>query len=133
MLSDIILAQWRHPVASSEALGLFYWAMCAVTYRRIAMAIKTATFLGVFADCLYVCLLPWRPLGQYVASSCPMAASSGFRSSPGHATLALGDAVCIAPAHRRGHQNGWWTRCICSSSLILSSTITVAKDHVMVH
>jgi hypothetical protein len=37
--------------------------MCTVTYRRIAMAIKTATFLGVFVD-LFVCLLPWRPLGQ---------------------------------------------------------------------
>jgi hypothetical protein len=32
-----------------------------------------------------------------------MAASSGFRSSPGHA--ASGDAVCIALAHRSGHQN----------------------------
>ncbi len=49
-LSDIILAQWRHPVASSEALDLFHRAMRADTYRRIAMAIKTATFLGVFVD-----------------------------------------------------------------------------------
>jgi hypothetical protein len=55
MLSDIILAQWRRPVASSEALDLLYWAMCTVTYRRIAMAIKTASFLGQFVDC---CLLP---------------------------------------------------------------------------
>ncbi len=80
---------------------------------------------------LFVCLLPWRPLGQYGASSCPMPASSGFRISPGHA--ALGNAICIAPAHHHGHQNGRRTRCICSSSLILSSTITIAKDHVMVH
>ncbi len=64
---------------------------------------------------LFVCLLPWRPLGRYGVSSCPMLASSGFQSSPGHTTL--GNAICIAPAHRRGHQNGWRTRCICSSSL----------------
>ncbi len=59
---------------------------------------------------LFVCLLPLRPLGQYIASSHPMAVSSGFRSSPGHAVL--GNAICIAPAHCRGHQNGWRTRCI---------------------
>jgi hypothetical protein len=40
MLSDIILAQWQRPVASSEALDLLHREMCAVTYRRIAMAIK---------------------------------------------------------------------------------------------
>ncbi len=40
---------------------------------------------------LFVCLLPWRPLGQYGASSCPMPASSGFRSSLGHTTS--GDAI----------------------------------------
>jgi hypothetical protein len=56
MLLDIILAQWRHPGASSEALDLLHWAMCAVTYRRITMAIKAATFLGVFVDCcLFAC------------------------------------------------------------------------------
>jgi hypothetical protein len=56
MLSDIILAQWQHPVTSSEALDLLHWAMRAVTYRRITMAIKMATFLGVFVDCcLFAC------------------------------------------------------------------------------
>ena len=48
MLLDIILAQWRRPVASSEALDLLHWEICAVPYRCIAMAIKTACFLGVF-------------------------------------------------------------------------------------
>ena len=43
-------------MASSEALDLFHWAMRAVTYRRIAMAIKMASFAGVFVDCcLYAC------------------------------------------------------------------------------
>ncbi len=80
---------------------------------------------------LYVCLLPWWPLGQYITSSCLMPSSSGFQSSRGHA--ALGDAVCIAPAHHRGHRNGRRMRCICSSSSILSSTITVAKHRVTVN
>jgi hypothetical protein len=79
---------------------------------------------------LFVCLLPWRPLGQYGASSCPMAVSSGFRSSPGHA--ALGGAVCIAPVHRCGHQNGRRMRYICSLLPTFSLTLFVAKDHVMV-
>ncbi len=74
---------------------------------------------------LFVCLLPWQPLGQYGASSCPMPAFSGFRSSPGHATS--GNAVCIAPAHPQGLRNGPQRRCICSSSLISLLTITVAK------
>ncbi len=56
MLSDIILAQWQRPVASSEALDLLHRAMHTVMYRGIAMAIKTATFLGVFVDCcLFAC------------------------------------------------------------------------------
>jgi hypothetical protein len=51
MLSHIILTQWQQPVASSEALDLLHWEMGTVIYRRFAMAIKTATFLGVFVDC----------------------------------------------------------------------------------
>jgi hypothetical protein len=49
----------------------------------------------------YWLLLPWQPLGQYLASSRPMAASSGFQGRPEHD--ALGDAVCTALAHRRDH------------------------------
>jgi hypothetical protein len=70
MLSDIILARWRHPVASSEALNLLHWLMRAVTYRRIAMAIKTATFLGVFVDCCVFACCPgshWGDTEQVVA------------------------------------------------------------------
>jgi hypothetical protein len=51
-----ILAQWRRLVASNKVLNLFHRAMCAVTYWRITMAIKTASFLGVFVDsCLFAC------------------------------------------------------------------------------
>ncbi len=58
MLSDIILARWQRLVASSEALDLLHWSMHAVTYQCIAMAIKTASFVGVFVDC---CLFACRP------------------------------------------------------------------------
>jgi hypothetical protein len=56
MSLGVILAQWRRPVASIEALDLLHWAMHAVTYRRITMAIKRAIFARVFVDCcLYAC------------------------------------------------------------------------------
>jgi hypothetical protein len=56
-----ILTQWRHLVASNKALNLLHQGMCTVTYRRIAMAIKTASFLGVFVDC---CLFACCPGGR---------------------------------------------------------------------
>jgi hypothetical protein len=34
--------QWRHPVASSEALDVLYWVMCPALYRCIPMTIKIA-------------------------------------------------------------------------------------------
>ncbi len=130
MLSDIILAQWQRPVASCEAMDLLHWAM-----RGYVPAHCHGHWNGHLCRCicwlLFVCLLPWWPPGQYVASSHPMAATSGFWSSPEHA--ALGDAVCITLAHCHGHRNGRRMRCICLSLSILSSTITIAKDHVMVH
>ncbi len=79
ILSDIILAQWRRLVASSEALDLLHWAICAVTYRCIAMAIKTACFLGVFVDC---CLFACYPGGRWgnlerVVAQCRHPGASG--------------------------------------------------------
>jgi hypothetical protein len=50
VLLDIILAQWWHPVASSEALDLLHRAMHTVTYPRIAMAIKMAIIARVLVD-----------------------------------------------------------------------------------
>ena len=62
----------------------------------------------------FVCCQPgWRPPRQYRTSSRPMAASSGFRCSPGHA--ASGDAACIASTPPHGHQmssdRGAFVRC----------------------
>ncbi len=45
-----ILAQWRHLVASNKALNLLHRAMCTVTYRRIAMAIKMASFCRLYCS-----------------------------------------------------------------------------------
>jgi hypothetical protein len=64
MLLGIILAQWWCPVASWEALDLLHRAMCAVTYRRIAIAIDMAIFAHVFVYCcLYACF-PGGHLGD---------------------------------------------------------------------
>jgi hypothetical protein len=53
--------------------------MCMVTYRRVAMAIKTATFLGAFFDC---CLFACCPGGRWgnteqVAARCWRPVASG--------------------------------------------------------
>jgi hypothetical protein len=62
MLSDTILAQRQRPVASSKALDLLHWAMHAIMYQHIAMAIETASFVGVFVDC---CLFACCPGGRW--------------------------------------------------------------------
>jgi hypothetical protein len=55
-----ILTQWWHLVA--KALNLLHWEMCVFTYRRIAMAIKTASYFGAFVDC---CLFACCPGGRW--------------------------------------------------------------------
>ena len=62
LLSAAILARWRRPVASVVALDPLHRAMRTVTYRRIAMAMKTASFVGVFVDC---CLFACCPGGRW--------------------------------------------------------------------
>jgi hypothetical protein len=48
LLSATILARWRRPVVSNIALDLLHWAMCAVSYRHTATAIKMASKYGAF-------------------------------------------------------------------------------------
>jgi hypothetical protein len=76
-------------------------------------------------------LSPWRPPGRYWASSHLMAASSGFRNSPGHA--ASGDATIIASTPPHGHRNCLQQRCVCSSLPPFLLDRIVAKDHGIVH
>ena len=57
-------------MASSEALDLLHQAMCAVTYRHIAMAIEMAKKVGVFFDCCLFACFPggcWGDTEQVVA------------------------------------------------------------------
>ncbi len=51
MISDQILARWRHSVASSEALNLIHRAMREVYCWCIAMTIGMASKVGVFFHC----------------------------------------------------------------------------------
>jgi hypothetical protein len=71
LISEQRFAQWQHPVASSKALDLLHWAMHMVRYSRIAMVIGTTS--NQQSSCIFslsfVCLSPWRPPGQYGASS----------------------------------------------------------------
>ncbi len=70
LLLAAILTQWWRPVASSEALDLLNWAMHAVMYRCIAMAIKMASKVGVCFCCCFVCCCPggcWGNTEQVVA------------------------------------------------------------------
>ncbi len=72
MLLEQVLAQWWHPVAFSEALDLLHREMRMVLYCRIAMAIKTASFVGVFVDCCLFACCPGRRWGntEQVAAQC---------------------------------------------------------------
>jgi hypothetical protein len=83
------LARWWSLVASNKALNLLHWAMCAVTYRRIAMAIKTARFLGVFVDC---CLFACCPGGRWgnteqVVAQCRHPVASGVALDMPHQAM----------------------------------------------
>jgi hypothetical protein len=103
-----ILAQWRRLVASNKALNLLHRAMCIVTYRRIAMAIKTASFSGVFVDCcLFVCCpgSHWGIMEQVVARCRRPVASRVALDMPHLAMLSVllrRTAVAIKTAGRQG-------------------------------
>jgi hypothetical protein len=64
MLLEQMLAQWWHPVASSEALDLLHRAMRAALYFSIALVIKTASFVRVFVDCCLFACCPGRCWGN---------------------------------------------------------------------
>jgi hypothetical protein len=46
--TEQLVARWRHPVASGEALDMPHWAMPSVLLRRTAVAIETAGGQGAF-------------------------------------------------------------------------------------
>jgi hypothetical protein len=64
LLLKQILAQWWRPVASSEALDLLHWAMHTVMHRHIAMAIETASKVGVFLHHCFIYCCPGSQWGD---------------------------------------------------------------------
>jgi hypothetical protein len=49
------LAQWRHSVASNEALDVLHQAMCPASYRHIRMVIKiTSNLLAFFVSSSFI-------------------------------------------------------------------------------
>ena len=55
VISERVLARWRRLVASLKASNHLHWSMLAVSYRRIAMTIETASKEGTF--CIIVLLI----------------------------------------------------------------------------
>ena len=49
--TEQVVARWRRPVASSEALVMLHWVMSSVLHRRTAMAIEIACNGGAFVRC----------------------------------------------------------------------------------
>jgi hypothetical protein len=82
--------------------------MCAVTYRRIAMAINLATFLGAFVDCCLFACCPggcWGNTEQVVAQCQHPVASRVALDMPHRAmpsVLLRRTAVAIETAGGRG-------------------------------
>jgi hypothetical protein len=92
-------------------MNLLYQTMCAVAYRRIAMAIGMASKVGVFFYCrCFVCDHGGRR-GNTQRILAQWQVSSGFYQSP--EPPPLGDALGIVTVHLQSHQNGQQRRCIC--------------------
>jgi hypothetical protein len=49
--TEQVVARWRRPVASSEALVMLHWVMSSVLHRHTAMAIEIACNGGAFVRC----------------------------------------------------------------------------------
>jgi hypothetical protein len=108
MLSGITLAQWQRPVASSEALDLLHWAMRAVTYQHIAMAIEIAIFAGVFVDCCLHACHPGSRWGntEQVVARCRRPVASGVALDMPHRAMPFVSPGCTAVAIEIANNGG---------------------------
>ena len=91
-LLEQVLAQWWHPVASSEALDLLYQVMRVVLYCRIGMAIKTTRIVWVIVNCVNYCLFACCPGGcwgdtEQVVTQCWHPVASGVALSIPHQAM----------------------------------------------
>jgi hypothetical protein len=108
MLFDIILAQWWRPVASSEALDLLHWAMCAVLYQRTTAAIKMASKIGQFCCRCFVCYCPgslWGNTEQVVTQWQHPVASGAALDMPHWAMLYV-LTQCTAVSNKMTNNGG---------------------------
>ena len=107
-LSEQVLAQWWHPVASSEALDPLHRAMHAVSYRRIAMAIETASFVGVFVDCCLFACCPGGCWGdtEQVVTRCRHPVASGVALGMLHQAMHFVLHRCTAMAMKMAGGQG---------------------------
>ncbi len=107
-----ILARWWRLVASNKALNLLHRAMCTVTYRRIAVALETATFLCAFVDCcLFVCCPSsrWGNTEQVVAQ-CRCLVASGVALDMPHWAMPSVLLQCIRKAFKTCRNGGAFVR-----------------------
>jgi len=49
--TELVVARWRFPVASGEALVMLNWVMCSVLLQCIRVAIEMARNRGTFVRC----------------------------------------------------------------------------------
>jgi hypothetical protein len=49
--TERLVARWRRPVASGEALVMLHWAMRFISHQRTTMAIEMARDGGAFVRC----------------------------------------------------------------------------------
>ncbi len=103
-----ILAQWWRLVASNKALNLLHWAMCTVMYRRVAMAIETATFLGAFVDCCLFACCPGSCWGNMegVVAQCRRPVASGVALDMPHWAMLSVLLRRIRKAFEKGRDGG---------------------------
>ncbi len=110
--SSTILARWWGLVASNKALNLLHRAMCMVTYRRIAMAIKMATFLGVFVDCCMFACCPGGRWGntEQVVTRCRRPVASRVALDMPHRAMPSVLLQRIRKAFKKDHDGGEFVR-----------------------
>ncbi len=99
-------------MASNKALNLLHRAMCTVTYRRVAIAIKTVTFLGAFVDC---CLFACCPGGHWgntkqVVAQCQRLVASGVALDMPHRAMLSVLLRHIRKAFKTGRDGGAFVR-----------------------
>ncbi len=106
--SAAILARWWHLVASNKALNLLHRAMCTVTYWCVAMAIKTATFLGAFVDCCLFACCPGSRWGdtEQVVAQCWHTLASGVALDMLHQAMRSVLLRRIRKAFKTSHDGG---------------------------